>query len=115
MKKVLLMALAGWLSFAPLQGMAQARALGAEETEALVVAAAQAPALLEQSAGGCRTVWDNDTQQHKTVCFSPVGMGLAGGVMGGVLGSFYGVAGVVMGALGGAVVLGGLTAVAYSE
>jgi hypothetical protein len=121
MKKALLLLFVSYFSFGALQCMAQEHpvtsttSLSAQETQALLAAGAQAPSLLEQSAGGCRTVWDNDTQQNKEICYSPVGMGVAGGMMGGLLGSFWGIAGAAAGAVSGGLLLGVLAAVVYSD
>jgi hypothetical protein len=120
MKKALLLVLAAYFSFGSFHCLAQEGngapvPLSAQEKQVLLAADVQTPSLLEQTAGGCRTVWDNDNQQDKTVCYSPMGMGLAGGMMGGLLGSFYGIAGAVAGAATGGLALAVLTAIAYSE
>ena len=117
MKKALLLLVAAYLSFGSLACLAQDGnvALDAQERQVLLAAGAQAPSLLEQSAGGCRTVWDNDRQENKDVCYSPVGMGVMGGMMGGLLGSFYGIAGAVAGAATGGLALAVLTAIVYSD
>jgi len=116
MKKALLLVSLAYFSFGSLQCFAQAPApLDEQEQRLLLAAGAQTPSLLEQSAGGCRTVWDNDRQENKDVCYSPAGMGLMGGMMGGLLGSFYGIAGAVAGAATGGLALFALTAIVYSE
>jgi hypothetical protein len=117
MKKALLLVLAVYFSFSALPCLAQERdvALDAQEQQVLLDAGAQMPSLLEQKAGGCRTVWDNDLQRDKEICYSPFGMGVMGGMMGGLLGSFYGIAGVVAGAATGGLALAVLTAVLYTD
>ena len=64
--------------------------LSSQEQDELLTLQATSEALLTSSAGACRTVWDNDTQRTRTICYDPVRMGVFGAIAFGLLGGILG-------------------------
>ncbi len=75
-----------------------------QETLTLEQQQATSSTLLSEQGAGCRQVWDNVTQQYKTICMDPTRTGILFGLYGGVLGALLGgPAGMVFGAVVGGV------------